>query len=1117
MEQEWEFEALKDTYAAILKRPTVFIGSCERETVMDWSVKDGKMVYGQLTYTPGLVNVISEGVANAADNRFRNPPMTKIRINVDPEKKQVKITNDGFSIPIRSEKGFFIPECLFSRLWSGSNYNDEKKKLLSGQNGLGAKAMNMFSTKFTAQVVNSGQKYRQTWKTNMKIVGDKKITDSKESDSVTVQFTPDLERFKYEIFEEDFMQVMQHRIFYTTATLPKSIAVYYNGKRVLKSTDSKTSWVSYCKMVDPDIAIHESDRWKVGFAYRKEGGSNLTFVNGLRTMRGGTHEKYIHSLILSKISEHLKKKLKGKRLNTSLIKRRTVLVLSATVENPRFDGQAKDKLITKHTDFGSVCTLDDRFIKKILKSGIVADLLDYYKNKKEKEDRTTDGKMKKSVFIKKLIDPGWAGTKRREHARLFLSEGDSGNLFVEAGLTVVGTDKYGAFPLRGKFINAFRHENVHGNTEVQAIKKAMGLFKGCKVSDLRIGGIIFACDSDPDAFHIKALLYSFFYNEHPELLKDPNFLMDLWTPLKRGIPLNSKAKALCTDGPYIEFIFDRDFKKFLETKDPEAKFEFIHIKGLAGHDNDDAKRIFSNLDRYLKRYEPPSEDDIKLLKIAMDKNSDGRKEWSSEKVTAELPDLPTINVSEFINCQVKLAAENQNERSIPRLDGWKPTQKKIITTLDLIKNWPKRIKLMALSGKVAETAHYGAGDASLMEVEATLAKKRVGSFNVNILIPYGQFGNRRNKNSCGKLRYLHTALDPIIWDLIPREDFPVTKRVSEDNEQAEYEMLYSPIPTLLLNGCNNIGFGHRTFILPRNPYALVEWTSNWLNGIESEIPPPWMRGFNGDIYKGEKKNSWHIDGKIEKDRDGVFKISELPLNLFYLNPYKEFLEKLRKEKIIDSFTEGHSEWKVCFRIKAHNLEWNEDNLKTIFKLKSLHKEDPVVYNENDIIETMDLDDAARRYCKLRLDKYEERKLYMIPILKEKVDFIYEKIRFYEMVLGGDIHIVKKGGIKKKQLIETIESLNFRMKNDCYDYLMSGQLWSLTCEKVASLRLQAENIEKEYKKLQTVDPKDIWRGDLDRLKNSLAKNWVANPERTENKKKKRKPETVLNMFSKIQKI
>ena len=77
----------------------------------------------------------------------------------------------------------------------------------------------------------------------------------------------------------------------------------------------------------------------------------------------------------------------------------------------------------------------------------------------------------------KLSDANNAGGKRSKDCTLILTEGDSAKALAEAGLSVVGRDNFGVFPLRGKLLNVREatHDQIIKNQEIQNIKKIMGL------------------------------------------------------------------------------------------------------------------------------------------------------------------------------------------------------------------------------------------------------------------------------------------------------------------------------------------------------------------------------------------------------------------------------------------------------------------------------------------------------------------------------------------------------------------------------------------------------------------------------------------------------------------
>ena len=69
-----------------------------------------------------------------------------------------------------------------------------------------------------------------------------------------------------------------------------------------------------------------------------------------------------------------------------------------------------------------------------------------------------------------MEDANWAGKgKKAAQCTLILTEGDSAKSLAMAGISVVGRDKYGVFPLKGKLLNVrdASHSMFMKNTEIQ--------------------------------------------------------------------------------------------------------------------------------------------------------------------------------------------------------------------------------------------------------------------------------------------------------------------------------------------------------------------------------------------------------------------------------------------------------------------------------------------------------------------------------------------------------------------------------------------------------------------------------------------------------------------------
>ena len=505
----------------ILLRPDTVIGSIE--TIIDtmWIVtEDNLLVKKEIEYNPGFMKLPDELIVNVCDqmvkpyeeNNTIEHRCTVMKVNVDKEEGIISVYNDGDGIPvvIHKEKMLYVPELVLGNLNTSSNYDDDKKKITGGRNGLGAKAVNIFSTEFTVETVDhrAKKKYIQTFKNNLEIKEPPKITVCKTKPYTLIKFKPDLARFGLTTISDEHVALIKKRVFDTIATAPKGMKpkVYFNEILLPVNTADK-----YMAMYYPDcdktqkLFTEVNDRWKVGVMFVPEvRNPHISYVNSICTVKGGTHVKYIEDQIFKKLTEVIKGKYKDvTRLNSNLIRDHLVIFVNCLIENPAFSSQTKEELTTKSNKFGSKCDLDDKFLDKIAKTGIVEYVIENLKSKESNVLKQTDGKMTTRLKgIPKLADADMAGTSKESgKCGLILTEGDSALASAFSGLAVVGRKYYGAFPLKGKLLNVrdASPAQVSTNEELVNIKKIIGLQHNKKytsVSELRYGQIILMTDQD---------------------------------------------------------------------------------------------------------------------------------------------------------------------------------------------------------------------------------------------------------------------------------------------------------------------------------------------------------------------------------------------------------------------------------------------------------------------------------------------------------------------------------------------------------------------------------------------------------------------------------------------
>jgi DNA topoisomerase-2 len=215
----------------VLLRPGMYIGSTEPDRLRTWTLDpdSGRFVKRDVDYVPGLYKIFDEILVNSIDHGTRlktikNPPaqfqVKSIKISIDAATGFISVENDGDGIPvvIHPESGVYVPEMIFGQLMTSSNYDDAEERVIGGQNGIGAKACNIFSKRFTVETVDSHtlKKYVQTFRDNMSVRDPPKITmvAATKKPYTKITFLPDYKRFHCDGLSVDMHQVRFLKVFF---------------------------------------------------------------------------------------------------------------------------------------------------------------------------------------------------------------------------------------------------------------------------------------------------------------------------------------------------------------------------------------------------------------------------------------------------------------------------------------------------------------------------------------------------------------------------------------------------------------------------------------------------------------------------------------------------------------------------------------------------------------------------------------------------------------------------------------------------------------------------------------------------------------------------------------
>lgn len=564
----------------ILLRPDTYIGSVEPVTqkmhVLDVSSSSGgsdgtsgdgdkgatssssKIISKEITFTPGLFKIFDEILVNAADNKQRDASMDKLHIEIDGPNNTISVMNNGKGIPVEYHKvhKVYVPTLIFGELLTGSNFDDDEKKTTGGRNGYGAKLTNIFSTQFVIECAasESGKKFKQVFRDNMSVREDPKIskmtkTELKKGDYVKITFQPDLPRFNMQTLNQDTVGLLSKRAYDIAGSMVnrggKKLQVYLNGDKL-----PIRNFESYLKMygdVSPPVAYEKvNDQWEVGIGVSEGSFQQISFVNAICTSKGGGHTEYIANQIAQGLASTLKKKTSkggGTDIKKTLVMNHLSIFVNCLIENPTFDSQTKEFCTTRPKNFGSECKLSSTFIQKVAKSEVVENILAYakFKDNQALKRSVKGGKKKKLTGIVKLDDANFAGSAKSQDCTLIITEGDSAKTLAMSGLSVVGRDYYGVFPLKGKPLNVrdASFVQIMKNEEIKNIVEILGLKIGEKydektVKKLRYGHLMIMADQDHDGSHIKGLVINFIHNFWPSLLDVPGFLQQFITPIVKA-------------------------------------------------------------------------------------------------------------------------------------------------------------------------------------------------------------------------------------------------------------------------------------------------------------------------------------------------------------------------------------------------------------------------------------------------------------------------------------------------------------------------------------------------------------------------------------------------------
>ena len=579
----------------ILQRPGMWVGSTksEEKDSFIYNVKTGKFEMRITNYIPAMLKVVDEVISNSCDEfrRKDNMGLTELRVVMNKDNGEIIVRDNG-GIPIvkHKEAGVYVPEFIFGRLRTSSNYDDTEDRNVIGTNGVGSALANVFSSYFEIESADGKNEFHRSWSNNMeKLNNDLKVTKcGKKTHYTQTRFTLDFSRFETDLktFDDDFINIIHKRCIDAAAANPGLKVVFSCGGEDIewkfKKLDEYIDLYSNILNIADKIPFENDLCTALIFP---DSSVDVGFVNGAECSKG-THMKALRNEINQAVVDYISKKDKIKDLTARGVDNKYSVFININVSNPAYDSQTKDTLTTPVEKFAKdekiKWEVNDKFLTKITKSEIVALVRDWYKQKSAAEDEKALRKINRETNkgLKRPDKYITCSSRHKNDRQLWIFEGDSAKSGLRGGRnpeTQAGLIMRGVPP------------NVYGMTPLQIMKNEvfndivtiLGLKWGKEfdINDLNFGKIVISTDADVDGDKIASLLLLFF-NNWPELFEKGIVCRNI-----SPIIISRKGKDC------------QKFYSFEEFKEAEKKlkgYSHKYVKGLGGLSNQESKEMYQD-------------------------------------------------------------------------------------------------------------------------------------------------------------------------------------------------------------------------------------------------------------------------------------------------------------------------------------------------------------------------------------------------------------------------------------------------------------------------------------------------------------------------------------------